>query len=59
MCFALTGEVVESIPETKRPAIWSCSICTYDNEEGLSACDICGVLRKPLLNINTTKKTGR
>ncbi|XP_062078801.1 uncharacterized protein LOC133783260 isoform X3 [Humulus lupulus] len=41
-------EVVQSTPESKRPGIWSCSICTYDNEESMSACDICGVLRNPL-----------
>ncbi|PON73020.1 Translation elongation factor [Parasponia andersonii] len=51
------GEVVESAPQTKRPGIWSCSICTYDNDESMSACDICGVLRTPLLNISSTKKT--
>lgn len=60
MCFALTGEVVKTTPETKRPGIWSCSICTYDNDENMSACDICGVLRAPLLNNNNAnKKTGR
>eukprot|EP00258_Populus_trichocarpa_P044240 XP_024460259.1 HBS1-like protein isoform X3 [Populus trichocarpa] len=25
--------------------VWSCPICTYDNDESMSACDICGVIR--------------
>ncbi|CAH1429919.1 unnamed protein product [Lactuca virosa] len=29
--------------------VWSCPICTYDNEEYMSSCDICGVLRNPLI----------
>ncbi|KAI7997304.1 HBS1-like protein [Camellia lanceoleosa] len=41
-------------PETKQEnitlGIWRCPICTFDNEEGMSACDICGVLRNPLGN---------
>nr|XP_043612949.1 HBS1-like protein isoform X2 [Erigeron canadensis] len=28
--------------------VWRCPICTFDNEEYMSACDICGVLRNPL-----------
>ncbi|KAA8520743.1 hypothetical protein F0562_014985 [Nyssa sinensis] len=45
--------------ETDRPGVWRCSICTYDNEETMSACDICGVLRNPLVNIcsNDNKST--
>lgn len=33
-------------------AVWRCPICTYDNEESMSACDICGVLRNPLVKTN-------
>uniref|UniRef100_A0A5B7BMG6 Putative HBS1-like protein isoform X4 n=1 Tax=Davidia involucrata TaxID=16924 RepID=A0A5B7BMG6_DAVIN len=45
--------------ETSRPGVWRCSICTFDNEERMSACDICGVLRNPLVNIcsNGNKNT--
>ncbi|WCJ30526.1 Elongation factor 1-alpha [Euphorbia peplus] len=32
---------------TSRLGKWSCPICTYDNDEGMSACDICGVIRNP------------
>lgn len=46
----------ESKQETSKPRVWSCAICTYDNEEGMSVCDICGVLRTPLVNNN--RKTG-
>ncbi|XP_010049810.2 LOW QUALITY PROTEIN: HBS1-like protein [Eucalyptus grandis] len=34
--------------ETTRSAVWRCSICTYDNDQSMTACDICGVLRNPL-----------
>ncbi|KAL7196229.1 hypothetical protein ACSBR1_036264 [Camellia fascicularis] len=51
-------------PETKQEnitlGVWCCSICTFDNEEGTSACNICGVLRTPLGNAcsNGNKTTG-
>ncbi|TQD83791.1 hypothetical protein C1H46_030672 [Malus baccata] len=53
----VTGKAVESKRETERPKVWSCSICTYDNEENTSACDICGVLRNPLSKSNRDNKT--
>ncbi|XP_031497413.1 uncharacterized protein LOC116262311 isoform X1 [Nymphaea colorata] len=34
----------ESLP---KPGTWCCPICTYDNEEKLTYCDICGVIRYP------------
>ncbi|KAM5565356.1 elongation factor 1-alpha [Rosa sericea] len=53
------GKEPELKQETVRRDVWRCSICTYDNEEGLTACDICGVLRKPLGRVgsNIDKKT--
>ncbi|PQM38352.1 HBS1-like protein isoform X2 [Prunus yedoensis var. nudiflora] len=54
---ALTGKVLESKWETERPEVWRCSICTYDNEGSMSACDICGVLRNPVVKSNSDKKT--
>ncbi|KAL8099725.1 hypothetical protein AgCh_032111 [Apium graveolens] len=30
-------------------AVWRCPICTYDNEEDMPCCDICGVFRNPLV----------
>ncbi|PWA71283.1 HBS1-like protein [Artemisia annua] len=40
-------------PEVKkeiiRQNVWRCPICTYDNEDYMSSCDICGVLRNPLI----------
>ncbi|KAM1013531.1 hypothetical protein FF1_043461 [Malus domestica] len=53
----VTGKAVESKRETERPKVWRCSICTYDNEESMSACDICGVLRNPLSKSNSDNKT--
>ncbi|KAG2691681.1 hypothetical protein I3760_08G019300 [Carya illinoinensis] len=44
------GNVPQSKKETIKRGIWRCSICTYDNDESLSVCDICGVLRNPLIN---------
>ncbi|XVE97236.1 hypothetical protein REPUB_Repub03eG0003800 [Reevesia pubescens] len=35
--------------ETIKQGVWRCSICTYDNDETMSSCDICGVLRSPLV----------
>ncbi|XP_050159181.1 uncharacterized protein LOC126632753 isoform X3 [Malus sylvestris] len=53
----VTGKAVESKRETERLKVWRCSICTYDNEESMSACDICGVLRNPLSKSNSDNKT--
>ncbi|XP_057812347.1 uncharacterized protein LOC131026496 isoform X2 [Salvia miltiorrhiza] len=39
----------KEVSETK---VWRCPICTYDNEDSMSACDICGVLRNPLVKSN-------
>lgn len=40
-------------------AVWRCPICTYDNEEDMPCCDICGVFRNPLVksgnNSNVTQ----
>lgn len=33
----------------KKIGVWKCPICTYDNEDNTSACEICGVLRNPLV----------
>ncbi|XP_038898329.1 HBS1-like protein isoform X3 [Benincasa hispida] len=40
--------------ETKGQKLWRCPICTYDNEDSFSVCDICGVLRNPLVNNRNT-----
>ncbi|KAK4426966.1 HBS1-like protein [Sesamum alatum] len=50
-------------PETKakqeanRTGVWRCPICTYDNEDSMPACDICGVLRNPLVKVNIKSDT--
>ncbi|KAK7369182.1 hypothetical protein VNO80_11217 [Phaseolus coccineus] len=40
--------------ETIRPGLWQCPICTYDNEDSMTFCDICGVVRRPLPNIGAS-----
>ncbi|KAK1551184.1 hypothetical protein Q3G72_031599 [Acer saccharum] len=47
------GKVPEYKEETVNSRLWSCSICTYDNDEGMSVCDICGVIRNPLVNVSS------
>ncbi|KAK9946779.1 hypothetical protein M0R45_012225 [Rubus argutus] len=53
------GKELELKRETVKRDVWRCSICTYDNEENLTACDICGVLHNPLgrVGINSDKKS--
>ncbi|XP_027348651.1 HBS1-like protein isoform X2 [Abrus precatorius] len=40
--------------ETIKPGVWQCPICTYDNDESMTMCDICGVLRRSMLNTGTS-----
>ncbi|XP_050363462.1 uncharacterized protein LOC126782288 isoform X2 [Argentina anserina] len=53
------GKEPEPKQESVKRNIWRCSICTYDNEESLTECDICGVLRKPMGGVGSDieKKT--
>ncbi|KAK9741629.1 hypothetical protein RND81_03G118300 [Saponaria officinalis] len=41
------GEAAEATQETVKPGVWCCSICTYDNDESMTCCEICGVCRFP------------
>ncbi|KAJ7968820.1 Elongation factor 1-alpha [Quillaja saponaria] len=43
----------EKKAETIRRGIWNCPICTYDNDDFMTACDICGVMHNPLINSGT------
>ncbi|KAK6123162.1 hypothetical protein DH2020_043110 [Rehmannia glutinosa] len=43
--------------QTGKTDVWRCPICTYDNEDSMSACEICGVLRHPLVKVNTKSDT--
>lgn len=56
--YLLNFSAVTGGPDTKqetiRPGLWQCSICTYDNDESMAFCDICGVVRRPLPNIGTS-----
>ncbi|KAK4792489.1 hypothetical protein SAY86_022924 [Trapa natans] len=53
------SETPNPIKDDNKKRSWACPICTYDNEESMSACDICGVLRNPLPHTknNHDKKT--
>ncbi|KAL2512795.1 Translation elongation factor EF1A/initiation factor IF2 gamma family protein [Abeliophyllum distichum] len=48
----------EIAPRTKekqeviKTGVWRCPICTYDNEDSMSECEICGVLRNPLVKFS-------
>ncbi|KAL1328818.1 hypothetical protein AAHE18_13G399400 [Arachis hypogaea] len=49
------GEVPETKQETPRPpGVWRCTICTYDNDESMTSCDICGVIRRDFVNTGTS-----
>ncbi|GAB2222969.1 hypothetical protein Droror1_Dr00017102 [Drosera rotundifolia] len=52
---------VDVVKEEKVQAgVWRCSICTYDNDESMTYCDICGVLRVPPdTRRDTGKRTGK
>ncbi|XP_074286834.1 uncharacterized protein LOC141612035 isoform X2 [Silene latifolia] len=41
------GEAAAVTQETVKLGVWHCSICTYDNDENMTSCEICGVLRFP------------
>ncbi|KAG9131645.1 hypothetical protein Leryth_009395 [Lithospermum erythrorhizon] len=41
--------------EANKTGVWRCHICTFDNEDSMSACDICGVLRYPLVKGSNTR----
>lgn len=55
------GEAAAVNEETTKvkPGLWRCSICTYDNDDSMTYCDICGVLRYPPSNTgkNMEQKT--
>ncbi|XP_047948278.1 HBS1-like protein isoform X1 [Salvia hispanica] len=48
------GITAKTMPakEVRTAKVWRCPICTYDNEDSMSACDICGILRNPLVKSN-------
>ncbi|CAA6657939.1 unnamed protein product [Spirodela intermedia] len=38
-----------SEPHKKKAGVWRCPICTFDNDENLPFCEICGVIREAKL----------
>jgi elongation factor 1 alpha-like protein len=51
------GKKEEQKKETIKPGVWRCPICTFDNDESMPGCEICGVLRYPLVKPSTTRNT--
>ncbi|KZV38853.1 hypothetical protein F511_27068 [Dorcoceras hygrometricum] len=45
----------QSKEEILKTGVWRCPVCTYDNEDSFSACDICGVLRNHLVKDNSKR----
>lgn len=33
--------------EDSKPHVWRCSVCTFDNDENLPYCELCGIIRDP------------
>ncbi|XP_057416476.1 uncharacterized protein LOC130711054 isoform X1 [Lotus japonicus] len=50
----VTGEGPDTKQETVRPGLWPCPICTYDNDDSMTTCDICGVVRHSFVNMATS-----
>ncbi|XP_059287888.1 uncharacterized protein LOC132041111 isoform X2 [Lycium ferocissimum] len=44
-----TNTKQDLVKETVKTGVWRCPICTFDNEDTTNLCDICGVLRNPLI----------
>ncbi|KAG4144910.1 hypothetical protein ERO13_D05G067700v2 [Gossypium hirsutum] len=42
-----------SLQDTIKRGVWRCSVCTYDNDDTMSSCDICGILRSPSVSNGT------
>ena len=60
--FLATGEGPGPEPDRQQETtgLCRCFICTFDNDESLNACDICGVVRHPLVKPgpSNNNKTG-
>ncbi|XP_020876715.1 HBS1-like protein isoform X1 [Arabidopsis lyrata subsp. lyrata] len=50
-------EAAEPKEEIAKQGLWRCAICTYDNDESMFVCDICGVLRHPVAGNQSINKT--
>ncbi|XP_073119141.1 uncharacterized protein [Henckelia pumila] len=45
---------IKAKQELLQTEVWLCPICAFDNEDSMSSCYICGVLRNPLRKINSS-----
>ncbi|PHU24293.1 hypothetical protein BC332_09400 [Capsicum chinense] len=51
-----TPPETRSKQESVKAGVWRCPICTFDNEDTMNVCDICGVLRNPLVKNRVSSK---
>lgn len=49
-CMKGEGNTSQQDKTLNKPVLWSCSICTYDNDQSFLSCEICGVLREPSIS---------
>ncbi|KAA3489818.1 HBS1-like protein isoform X2 [Gossypium australe] len=42
-----------SLQDIIKHGVWRCSVCTYHNDDTMSSCDICGILRSPSVSNGT------
>ncbi|KAK1264329.1 Elongation factor 1-alpha 1 [Acorus gramineus] len=42
-----------------KPGIWRCSICTLDNGDSFTSCEICGTVRASLIDSHSNGQCGR
>ncbi|KAI3987739.1 hypothetical protein MKX01_028473, partial [Papaver californicum] len=54
--FQKVEETPKVVQANSKPGTWSCPICTFANDEELSACDICGVFWDPVVSNNGDNK---
>ncbi|XP_068656232.1 uncharacterized protein [Aristolochia californica] len=52
-------EPSHSVEAISKPGVWRCSICTYDNEESLPSCDICGAIRDTSITIHDSAEDNK
>ncbi|KAK1310097.1 Elongation factor 1-alpha C [Acorus calamus] len=42
-----------------KPGIWRCSICTLDNDDSFTSCEICGTVRASLIDSHSNGQGGK
>ncbi|KAJ3682241.1 hypothetical protein LUZ60_014814 [Juncus effusus] len=52
----VSSQKIQSVKETVKKPVWTCSICTFDNDESLIVCEICGVFRESFVKAGKDAK---